>query len=152
MSLSADEIKELLQYIESSGWDEAHITVGDSTISVSKNGAPAHAAPAAPAPSPSLAEDEPAPAPAPPAAAPDGHAVSSPSVGVFWRSPEPGAPPFVEVGDLVEPGQNLCIVEVMKLMNYVAADVRGVVLAIHVENGHSVEHGTVLFSIEPQHG
>ncbi|HVX32216.1 MAG TPA: biotin/lipoyl-containing protein, partial [Solirubrobacterales bacterium] len=80
---------------------------------------------------------------------PPGHVVASPSVGVFWRSPEPGATPFVDVGQAVEVGQTLCIVEVMKLMQHVVADVAGTIAAIHVENGDNVEFGTPLFSIDP---
>jgi len=156
--LSPEEIKQILDVIEASGWDEARITVGDVTLAVSKTGAggtsvgPAPAAgPAAAAPLGAPAE---APAPATPAApaapteVPSGHVITSPTVGVFWRSPEPGAPPFVELGAPVEAGTNLCIVEVMKLMNYVTADLPGVVAAIHVGNGEPVAKGTPLFSID----
>ena len=76
--------------------------------------------------------------------------MTAPSVGVFWRAPEPGAAPFVEVGDRVTVGQELCIVEVMKLMHRVPAATAGTVTAIHVGNGDAVEFGTVLFSIEPE--
>jgi acetyl-CoA carboxylase biotin carboxyl carrier protein len=149
VTLSSDEIKEILEFLEASGWNEAHITVGDSTISVSKSGGRT-VAPAPPAPAPAAPTPAAAAPPAPPS--PTGEVISSPSVGVFWRSPEPGAPPFVEVGDTVAPGANLCIVEVMKLMNYVTAAVAGVVIAIHVENGNPVEHGSPLFTIEPSGG
>jgi acetyl-CoA carboxylase biotin carboxyl carrier protein len=152
MPLSNREIKEILEILEESGWDQAEVTIDDVTLSVSKGAAPAAPpppstpAPAAPAPA--------APTPAPPTAAtppdpPPGHAVASPSVGVFWRSPEPGATPFVDVGQAVEAGQTLCIVEVMKLMQHVNADIGGTITAIHVENGDNVEFGTPLFSIEP---
>jgi biotin carboxyl carrier protein len=70
-------------------------------------------------------------------------------VGVFWRAPEPGAPPFVEEGAEVQAGQALCIVEIMKLMQQITADVAGIVTAIHTENGGQVEFGTPLFSIAP---
>ncbi|MGH9043116.1 MAG: acetyl-CoA carboxylase biotin carboxyl carrier protein, partial [Acidimicrobiia bacterium] len=85
-------------------------------------------------------------APAPPPEA--GHTIASSTVGVFWRAPEPGAAPFVEVGDRVEPGAQLCIVEVMKLMTPVHADVAGTVRAIHASNGERVECGTPLITIE----
>ena len=78
-----------------------------------------------------------------------GHRVVAPSVGLFWRSPKPGAPPFVEVGDEVRPDDTVCIVEVMKLMNHVRAGVAGTVRAVHPENGQMVEHGDPLFTIEP---
>ena len=75
--------------------------------------------------------------------------VEAPMVGVFYRAPHPGAPPFVQEGDAVAPGQTLCILEAMKLMNEVKADVEGVVRTIHVQNGESVEYGQALFDLEP---
>ena len=75
--------------------------------------------------------------------------VESPMVGTFYRSPQPGAPAFVSVGDVVAPGQTLCILEAMKLMNEVKADVEGVVRAVHVENAEPVEFGQLLFELEP---
>jgi acetyl-CoA carboxylase biotin carboxyl carrier protein len=164
MPLSSQEIKEILAILEDSGWDEARVTIDDVVLAVAKHGALSlqPPVPAAPAPAPEPAPPAPEPAAAPPApaaapaaaasdgaAAPSGHVVSAPSVGVFWRSPEPGATPFVEVGATVEAGQTLCIVEVMKLMQHVAADVAGTITAIHVENSENVEFGTPLFSIEP---
>jgi acetyl-CoA carboxylase biotin carboxyl carrier protein len=73
-------------------------------------------------------------------------------VGTFYRAAEPGSPPFVEVGDVVGPGQTLCILEAMKLMNEVKADLEAVVRAIHVENAQPVEFGQVLFDLEPLAG
>jgi acetyl-CoA carboxylase biotin carboxyl carrier protein len=70
-------------------------------------------------------------------------------VGTFYRAPQPGAPPFVEEGDAVAPGQTLCILEAMKLMNEVKADIEGIVRAIHVQNGQPVEFGQPLFDLEP---
>jgi acetyl-CoA carboxylase biotin carboxyl carrier protein len=70
-------------------------------------------------------------------------------VGTFYRAPQPGSPPFVEVGDVVAPGQALCILEAMKLMNEVKADVEGVVRGVHAENGSAVEFGQLLFELEP---
>ena len=78
--------------------------------------------------------------------------VESPMVGTFYRAAQPGAPPFVEVGDVVAPGQTLCILEAMKLMNEVKADVEGIVRTIHVENAQAVEFGQLLFEIEPLNG
>jgi acetyl-CoA carboxylase biotin carboxyl carrier protein len=157
MSLSSKEIKEILAILEDSGWDEAEVSVGDVTLSVSK-GAAGEAArddtsrpptpEPAPAPAPAASATSPATVPAPDPQL-NGHLISSPSVGVFWRAPEPGAPPFVEQGAEVQTGQALCIVEIMKLMQQVTADVAGVVTAIHTENGEQVEFGTPLFSIAP---
>jgi acetyl-CoA carboxylase biotin carboxyl carrier protein len=160
MSLSSSDIKEILSVLEDSGWDEAEVQIGDVTLAVSKNGAGTlggrgHDQAAAPVPAAALAPAPPPPAavaaasPAPPAAELSGHVVSAPSVGIFWRAPEPGAAPFVEVGSDVEVGQTLCIVEVMKLMQHVIADAAGTVSAIHCENGSSVEFGTPLFTIAP---
>jgi acetyl-CoA carboxylase biotin carboxyl carrier protein len=79
-----------------------------------------------------------------------GTRVESPSVGLFWRSPSPGAPPFVEVGQSVAAGDTVAIVEVMKLMNHVAAPVDGVVTAILVDNGASVEYGQTIVIVDPE--
>ncbi len=75
------------------------------------------------------------------------HVIKSPLVGTFYRSPSPGAPPFVEVGDIVSPGQVLCIIEALKVMNEIESDVRGRVEKILVENGETVEYGQPLFLI-----
>lgn len=76
--------------------------------------------------------------------------MTAPSVGVFWRAPEPGAAPFVEVGSRVAAGDTIGIVEVMKLMSNVAAEVAGVVTAIHVDNAQGVQFGTPLVTIRPE--
>jgi acetyl-CoA carboxylase biotin carboxyl carrier protein len=78
--------------------------------------------------------------------------IEAPMVGTFYRAPEPGAPPFVEEGDAVAPGQTLCILEAMKLMNEVKAEIEAVVRAIHVQNAQPVEFGQVLFDLEPLNG
>jgi acetyl-CoA carboxylase biotin carboxyl carrier protein len=110
-------------------------------------------APPPPAPvAAAVAETAPAPAGAKPAApAPAGNLkiVESPMVGTFYRSPSPGAPSFVEVGDTVQKGKPLCIVEAMKLMNEIEAEVTGTVVEILVENGQAVQFGQPLFSIRP---
>jgi oxaloacetate decarboxylase alpha subunit len=98
----------------------------------------------------SLAADGP---PVAPPAPPNGlHRVESPMVGVFYRSPQPGTPVFVEEGDLVGPGQTLCILEAMKLMNEVKAEVEGYVRFVHVQNAEPVEFGQLLFELEPVNG
>jgi acetyl-CoA carboxylase biotin carboxyl carrier protein len=78
------------------------------------------------------------------------HRVTAPSVGLFWRAPDPSAPPFVEIGQRVEPDDPVCIVEVMKLFNHVQAGVSGTVRSVEVENGAMVEHGQTLFVIEKE--
>jgi acetyl-CoA carboxylase biotin carboxyl carrier protein len=75
--------------------------------------------------------------------------VESPMVGNFYRAPQPGAPPFAEVGETVAAGQTLCILEAMKLMNEVKSELDGIVRAVHVDNGQSVEFGQLLFELEP---
>ncbi len=79
-----------------------------------------------------------------------GHVIRSPLVGTFWRRPNPDSPPFVEVGDRVEEGQTLCIIESMKVMNEIRADVGGVVEEILVEDGSPVEYGQPLFRLAPE--
>jgi acetyl-CoA carboxylase biotin carboxyl carrier protein len=105
----------------------------------------------APAAAPSLAA---APAPAAPAPAPAAdaglHVVTSPIVGTFYRAPNPDSEPFVKVGDQVEKGKTLCIIEAMKLMNEIEADVAGTVEAIYPQNGQPVEFGERLFAIRPR--
>lgn len=80
----------------------------------------------------------------------EGVFITAPLVGVFYRSPAPGAPPFVEEGDLVEPGQTVCIIEAMKLMNEIKSHVRGRIKKILVENGEAVEFGQKLFLVETE--
>jgi acetyl-CoA carboxylase biotin carboxyl carrier protein len=156
MELSPDDIRRVLEALDKSEWDEAVITVGDVRIAVARNGASLptgqEAIPAAPAPA---AESASAPAPAPVTAPVASSAaaggptllVTAPSVGVFWRSPEPAARPFVEVGQHVNVGDTMGIVEVMKLMSHVDAPAAGTVIEIHVDNAGSVEHGAPLFTL-----
>jgi oxaloacetate decarboxylase alpha subunit len=96
-----------------------------------------------------LAEDELADLPVLPADAAGAIRIESPMVGVFYRAPEPGAAPFVELGDVVAPGQTLCMLEAMKLFNELKADSGGRVTAIHADNGKPVEFGQLLFELEP---
>ena len=155
MTLSPPDIKAILDALEASDWDSATVTVEGVTISVSRNGAAPAGAPvtpvAVPAPVASAKASAIAPVPADVTTAPvaGGHVISAPSVGVFWRSPRPGSPPFVEVGQSVAVGDTICIVEMMKLMNNVVADVAGTVVAIHVENAAQVEYGAPLITIAP---
>ena len=165
MSLSPDDIKALVDSFEASGWDEMSVRFGDTSLDLTRTGVPprkesaasvtaaaaapatAVAAPVAAAPAAAVAA-----APAVPAAAPvsaTGHAVTAPSLGLFWRSPQPGAPSFVEVGQHVSSEDTVCIVEVMKLMNHVKAGVTGVVSAIGPGNGDMVEFGQMLVTVEP---
>ncbi|MER7458704.1 acetyl-CoA carboxylase biotin carboxyl carrier protein [Micromonospora sp. NPDC126480] len=111
--------------------------------------------PTAARPAPAGPPDPPSPAQPPPqgaaraAAAPERHAVRSPIVGTFYRAPEPGAAPFVAVGDRVHPGQVVGIVEAMKLMNEVTTDRAGRVAEIHVDDGQPVEYDQTLLALDP---
>ena len=112
---------------------------------------PAHPPVPAPAPPPAAAAPVAAPAPGPAAAeASDGLSlVKSPIVGTFYRAPDPNSPAFVNVGDRIRVGQVLCIIEAMKLMNEIEAEVAGEIVKIHHESGQPVQYGEPLFTIRP---
>ena len=146
------KIRTLIDMVKESGVGEIEITQGEESIRISGapaqvvqaapivQAAPVAAAPAAPAAAP-VAEDA---APA----APSGHQVKSPMVGTFYRAASPSAPSFVEVGQSVNAGDVLCIVEAMKMMNQIESDKSGVVKAILVDNEEPVEFDQPLFIIE----
>ena len=144
---AGDRLRDILALVEKSDVDEVVIEQGDLKMTVRKTGGVA-AAPAAAAAAPAPPE-----AAAAPAAADDHangyHLVRSKWVATFYRAPSPQAPSFVEVGDTVEAGQTLCILEMMKMMNELTADVAGIVRQILVENGETVQYGQPLFAIEP---
>lgn len=150
------KVKKLIELLEESNIDELEIKEGEESVRISRNsgqGAAVYSAPApvaAPAPAPAAAAPAPAAAAEPEAkAAPavSGHVVKSPMVGTFYRSPSPGSPPFVEVGQNVKVGDVICIVEAMKMMNQIEADKAGVVEAILVEDGEPVEFDQPLVTI-----
>jgi acetyl-CoA carboxylase biotin carboxyl carrier protein len=148
------KVKKLIELLEESGIAEIEIKEGEESVRISRAPAsppPVMAAPAAaPAPAPAApAAPAAAPAPAEPAEAevPEGHVIKSPMVGTFYRAPSPGASPFVEVGQQVNVGDTLCIIEAMKLLNQIEADQAGVIKAILVENGQPVEYDQPLFII-----
>jgi acetyl-CoA carboxylase biotin carboxyl carrier protein len=159
MEISQEVIRALLDAFDKSDWQEMTVSIGNDRLYVSRNGgAPAPppveppkveraaAAPPAPAEPAAPAAQPQSPVPSP-QSLPDGTVVESPSVGLFWRAPSPGAPPFVEVGKTVAEGDTLAIVEVMKLMNHVVAPVAGEIKAIVPENGEAVEYGQPLVVI-----
>ena len=151
MALSPEDIRALISAFQSSDWDEMSLQYGDTRLDLTRNGhppvgrqnAPVAAVAAAPAAAPAASNGPTS------VAHPDGQKVTSPSLGLFWRSPQPGAPSFVEVGQQVDAEDTVCIVEVMKLMNHVKAGVSGKVVAILVDNGAMVEFGQTLVVIEP---
>ncbi|MBT0236024.1 acetyl-CoA carboxylase biotin carboxyl carrier protein [Vibrio campbellii] len=139
------KIKKLIELVEESGIAELEISEGEESVRISRSG------PAAPAPvhyAAAPVADAPAMAAEAPAAVPAGHQVLSPMVGTFYRSPSPDAKSFVEVGQSVNAGDTLCIVEAMKMMNQIEADKSGVVTAILVEDGQPVEFDQPLVVIE----
>ncbi|MBL0142080.1 MAG: acetyl-CoA carboxylase biotin carboxyl carrier protein [Betaproteobacteria bacterium] len=145
------KLKKLIDLVQESGIGELEITEGEERVRISRAGANAPVVMASQAPMGMIAAPgstgPSAPAPELPAA-PTGHTLKSPMVGTFYRSASPGAPSFVEVGQVVIKGQTLCIIEAMKLLNEIESDAAGTVKAILVENGQPVEYGQPLFLIE----
>ena len=149
------KLKTLIDLVSESGISELEVTEGEGKVRIVKNAPPVYVQPsasyapqyAAPAPAPSAAAEALA-APATPApVAQQGHVVTSPMVGTFYRAPSPGAEAFVQVGDTVKEGQTICIIEAMKLLNEIESDKSGVVKEILVDNGQAVEYGQPLFVV-----
>ena len=147
------KVKKLIELLQESGVAEIEITQGDESVRISRFAAnvaaPVSAAmpPAAPA-----ATAPPAPDPGSPVAMAeaeeDGHVVTAPMVGTFYNASSPGSAPFVQVGDRINVGDTLCIVEAMKMMNAIEAEVSGTIKSIRVQNGEPVEYGQILFVID----
>jgi acetyl-CoA carboxylase biotin carboxyl carrier protein len=146
------KLKKLIDLVEGSGIAELEITEGEEKVRISRTGSPhapvnatvtpTAALPAAPAPAAATpVSGEPA------VAQSAGHVLKSPMVGTFYRAPTPGAKAFVEVGQTVNEGDAVCIIEAMKLLNEIEADRSGVIKAILVENGQPVEYGHALMVI-----
>lgn len=175
MSSSEEAIKRVVEAFERSNWAEIDVRTGELRVhlaaSAPSDGStpgrsdatgtsddtpsaePAHAAVG---PAPTLAAHASADAarvsPTLDELSPGTQVVLSPSPGIFWRSPEPGLPPFAETGQTVTPADTVCIVEVMKLMNHVKAGVAGVVVAVYGDNGVAVHKDQALFAIAPEGG
>ena len=162
--MTVEEIKELIQVVNESGIAELEVQRGENRVRIRRNTvphpqeivlSPATSVVAAP-PIGSLQTAPPSPI-APAGAQPSALAhdaaelvfVKSPIVGTYYDAPSPGAPPFVKVGDRVTPGQVLCIIESMKLMNEIEAEVAGTIVSKLVENGRPVEYGEALFGVQP---
>ena len=147
------KVKKLIELLEESGIAEIEICEGEDSVKISRFGsnvaapvplaiapvgaAPAAAAAAAPPSALAIAEAE-----------EDGHVVPAPMVGTFYDAPSPGSAPFVQVGDRVSIGDALCIIEAMKMMNQIEAEVAGTIKSIRVQNGDPVEYGQILFVID----
>jgi acetyl-CoA carboxylase biotin carboxyl carrier protein len=148
------KLKKLIDLVQESGIAELEVTEGEEKVRIAKFApvgtaplpypyAPFHAGSPAPAlERPALVEED------DPEETLEGHVVRSPMVGTFYRSPSPGANAFVEVGQSVKPGDTLCIIEAMKLLNEIESEVAGVIKEIRVENGQPVEYGEPLFIID----
>jgi len=145
------KIKKLIELLEESGVAEIEIHEGEESVRISRYGSQAPAVPAfAPLAAPTaVAVAAPAVAAAvEEAPAASGHAVTSPMVGTFYRAATPGAKAFVEIGDRVNVGDTLCIIEAMKILNQIEADKAGVIIDVPIENGQPCEYGQTLFVIE----
>jgi acetyl-CoA carboxylase biotin carboxyl carrier protein len=143
------KVKKLIELLEESGISEIEISEGEESVRISRYPKPGTMAmaPAVMAAPPAAAAA--APAAAAPAPAPvRGQQVTAPMVGTFYSGPAPGAKPFVEIGTEVKPGDTLCVIEAMKMMNKIESEFAGRVVSILVENGNPVEFGQPLFVIE----
>ena len=166
--MTFDEIKELIQVVKDSGVAELEVQRGENRVWIKRAAGPiqeigvpaASAAPAVFAPAAPFASAPGPPAASTPAPAAPGQPidvtsdpslvlVKSPIVGTFYDASAPAAPPFVKVGDTIQPGQILCIIESMKLMNEIEAEVSGVIVAKLVDNARPVEYGQALFAVRP---
>jgi acetyl-CoA carboxylase biotin carboxyl carrier protein len=153
------KLKTLIDLVAESGISEIEVTEGEDKVRIVKNTAPTHmpqamhyapayASPPPPPPAPAPMAAAPVAAPVPAEAAPAaGSIVKSPMVGTFYRSPGPDAKPFVDVGQSVKPGDTLCIIEAMKLLNEIECEFTGTIKEILVQNGNAVEYGQPLFVI-----
>jgi len=142
--LTAEDVAEITRLLEESQFDELHLEHAGFKLTLKRGAALRREGATASAPAPS-------PAPASAASASDGSMleVTAPFVGIFYRAPRPGAPPYIEVGSQVVEDTTIGIIEVMKLMNAVRAEVSGTVVEVLVEDGAVVEYGQVLLRIAP---
>jgi acetyl-CoA carboxylase biotin carboxyl carrier protein len=160
--MSNDEIKELIQLVVESGIAELEVERGEDRVRIRRTWEPKQefvAPAAAPSSMPgtvvetgyaTAGQPQTGPPAAPLTPPSNEHIVKSPIVGTYYESPKPGDPPFVKVGDTVEPGQVLCIIESMKLMNEIESEIAGTVVAKLMESGRPVEYGEALFAIRPR--
>jgi acetyl-CoA carboxylase biotin carboxyl carrier protein len=149
------KVKKLIELLEQSGIAEIEIREGEDAVRISRYSPGNVAAPVAlqvPAPAPTVtsaaAEATHGSIGSPPPPPPSGHEVTAPMVGTYYSAPTPGARPFVEIGSQVEVGDTLCIIEAMKMMNQIEAEVAGRIVSITAENGEPVEYDQALFIID----
>ena len=146
LTMDLRKLKTLIDLVAESGIAELEVTEGEDKVRIVKQSG-AQSVPGAASVAALAVAPASSPGAAPAADEPKGHQVKSPMVGTFYRSSGPDAKPFVEVGQAVKPGDTLCIIEAMKLLNEIEAEVAGSVKEILVENGQAVEYGQVLFVI-----
>ncbi|MGH9719946.1 MAG: acetyl-CoA carboxylase biotin carboxyl carrier protein [Bryobacteraceae bacterium] len=145
--MTIEEIRELVNLVTEKQIAEIELQRGDNRVWIKRTESAPAAVPASPNPA---AEKTAAAAESKKAAPPEGQTlVRSPIVGTFYESPSPGSPPFVRIGETVQPGKVLCIIESMKLMNEIEAEIAGVIESKLVANGQPVEYGEALFAIRP---
>ncbi len=150
------KVKKLIEMLEESDLAEIEISEGEESVRVSKNSKVVHSTPiteqviSSSTPSTSEKAIEMSGSPITEEKIEEGHEIKSPMVGTFYESPSPGAKPFVGLGDNVKAGETLCIIEAMKMLNQIEADVSGKIKKILVENSQPVEFGQVLYIIEKE--
>jgi len=145
------KVKKLIELLEESNLAELEITEGEESVRISRQsqGSAVHyAVPPMPVPGTMVAAPAASAGTAPASTEPPGHKVLSPMVGTYYQAPAPDSPAFVKIGDQVKVGDTLCIIEAMKMMNQIEADVAGKVVAALAKNGEPVEFGQPLFIIE----
>ena len=162
--MNQKELRELIDFLIEKDISEFELERGDVKVRIKRGGLDPNAAAishagihatvpvstAAPTQAPRANVSAPAATPPPAAEEEDLHVVKSPIVGTFYESPSPGSPPFVKIGDVVEAGQVLCIIEAMKLMNEIESDIAGELVKKFVSNSQPVEYGQPLFAIRPR--
>ena len=144
------KIKKLIELIEESDIAEIEIHEGEESVRINRYSStqPVAVAPSPAVAAPASASTVPEPAATTKSNEPSGHVITSPMVGTFYDAPEPGATPFVKIGQSVQKGDTLCIIEAMKILNQIEADKSGVIASIMADNGHPVEFDQPLFIIE----
>ena len=143
------KVKKLIELLDESGIAEIEISEGDDSVRISRYST--SVPPAAPVAAPVAAAPAAAAAPAPATPAEvedDGFEIAAPMVGTYYAASSPGAAPYVQVGDRINEGDTLCIIEAMKMMNQIESEVSGIVKSIRVQNGEPVEFGQTLFVID----
>lgn len=147
------EMNKLIQFMEEKKLSHFELEIEGLKVKISRNQSPfpsSESAPVSPEPEESIENESAQPQEAEPEIGKNNlFLITSPMVGTFYRAPDPSSSPFVEIGDAVKKNQTLCIIEAMKLMNEIEAEVDGILEKIYVENGNPVEYGQKLFAIKP---